>query len=306
MPLVTIGLPVFNGEKYLERSLDAILAQTYENIELVISDNASTDRTESICRRYAAKHQKIRYSRNDANIGVFRNNNKVIELGTGEYFMLAGHDDLRSPEQIARCVAVLEENPQYVMAYVATTYIGENDEELDIKETVLDVGSPDVETRFRQIFRLDHKIEPGYGLVRYSALSKIRFGQYPDSDRNFIAELGLRGPFFRVSESLFFRRDHSGSTTQKNSGRYESSPSFDPGGNGRFFFPYFWQGIHYCQAITRSELKLRDKARCLSAMVTWTRQHRRQLINDVKHFLHCVIPRPLLNVLKKVASRRTQ
>jgi glycosyltransferase involved in cell wall biosynthesis len=289
MPLVTIGLPVFNGEKYLERSLDAILAQTYENIELVISDNASTDRTESICRRYAAKHQKIRYSRNDANIGVFRNNNKVIELGTGEYFMLAGHDDLRSPEQIARCVAVLEENPQYVMAYVATTYIGENDEELDIKETVLDVGSTDVVTRFREIIRVDHKIEPGYGLIKYVAMSNVRFGHYADSDRVLIAELGLRGPFYRISESLFFRRDHPLNSTQHS--RYGRSDWYNPGRKSRFVFPYCRQGLEYCKAIARSELNFETKFRCYRAMGTWAGRHRRHLLGDAKHFLRSVLPR---------------
>jgi glycosyltransferase involved in cell wall biosynthesis len=289
VPLVTIGLPVFNGEKYLERSLDAILAQTYENIELVISDNASTDRTESICRSYAAKDPRVKYSRNETNFGVFRNNNKVLALGSGTYFMLAGHDDLRSPEQIARCVAVLEEKPQYVLAYVATTYIGEHDEELGIKETVLDVGSTDIVTRFREIIRVDHKIEPGYGLIRYTALSNVRFGHYADSDRVLIAELGLRGPFYRNSESLFFRRDHPLNSTQQS--RYGRTEWYNPDSKSRFVFPYCRQGLEYCRAIALSKLDLETKFRCYKAMGTWVVRHRRHLLGDGKHFVRSVLPR---------------
>jgi glycosyltransferase involved in cell wall biosynthesis len=280
-----------------------MLAQTYENIEIVISDNASTDRTEEICLQYAAKYPIIKYSRNGTNIGGFRNNNRVINLASGKYFMLAGHDDLRSPEQIARCVDVLEKNLQFVMAYVATAYIGEHDEELDIEEVILEADLADANRRFREIYRLDHKIEPVYGLIRRSALSNIRFGQYPDSDRVFVAELVLRGPFYRISEYLFFRRDHSDSSTQKFAGRYASANWFDPDDNSRFFFPYFRQGVHYCRAIIRSPLKLKEKARCFSSMGTWIVQYRRHLVNDVKHFLANTLPQPLVRVLKKMAGR---
>jgi glycosyltransferase involved in cell wall biosynthesis len=305
-PLVTIGMPVFNGESYLERSIDAILAQTYQNFELVISDNASTDRTESICRAYAAKNPEIKYFRNEVNIGGFANHNKLIELGSGDYLMLTGHDDLRHPEQISRCLQVLEENPQYVMSYVATTYIGENDEVLDIKETPLELDSPKVETRFREIFRRDHKIEPIYGLIRYSALSGIRFGLYPDSDRVFIAELGLMGPFFRIPEPLFFRRDHAQSMTRKYNSRYNYEQPSRPDGSARFLFPFLRQGVKYVTAIFRSQLSLMDKARCYRQMGTWVVLYRRQLIGDTKHFLLTIIPRPWTDKLKRVIRRRTQ
>jgi glycosyltransferase involved in cell wall biosynthesis len=86
IPRVSIGLPVFNGEKYLAEALDSILSQTYRDFKLIISDNASTDRTEQICREYAAKDRRIRYYRNEKNIGAPKNFNRVFELSSGKYF----------------------------------------------------------------------------------------------------------------------------------------------------------------------------------------------------------------------------
>jgi glycosyltransferase involved in cell wall biosynthesis len=88
-PRLSIGMPVFNGEKYLKEALDSILAQTYSDFELLISDNASTDRTEQICREYAAKDRRIRYYRNEKNIGAPKNFNRVFELSSGKYFRWA-------------------------------------------------------------------------------------------------------------------------------------------------------------------------------------------------------------------------
>ena len=103
-PRVTIGLPVYNGEDFLESALDTLLAQTYTDFELVIADNASTDRTGEICRR-AARDARVRYHRNDENVGAMRNFNRVFELARGEYFMWAAHDDAHEPDYLRRCVS---------------------------------------------------------------------------------------------------------------------------------------------------------------------------------------------------------
>src|SRR5688572_10868700 len=97
-PRVSIGLPVYNGENYLAEAIDSILAQTFEDFELIISDNASTDRTQEICEAYAAKDGRIRYYRSEVNKGSAWNFNRVFELARGEYFKWAAHDDYIAPE----------------------------------------------------------------------------------------------------------------------------------------------------------------------------------------------------------------
>lgn len=103
-PVVSIGLPVYNGGEALRRALDSLLAQIYESLEIVISDNASTDETEAICRDYAARDRRVRYLRNDTNIGAVANFNRAFELTCGSYFMWASHDDTWSPEYVATCM----------------------------------------------------------------------------------------------------------------------------------------------------------------------------------------------------------
>jgi glycosyltransferase involved in cell wall biosynthesis len=99
VPRLTVGLPVYNGEKYLAESLEALLGQSYEDFELIISDNASTDGTADICRRYGEQDSRIRYVRQSRNIGCAPNHNFVVKEARGELFKWASDDDLyaRSP-----------------------------------------------------------------------------------------------------------------------------------------------------------------------------------------------------------------
>ena len=105
-PRVSIGLPVYNGEKYLRAALDCILRQDYADFELVICDNASSDGTEAICREYAARDGRIRYTRNETNIGASGNYKRVFELARGEFFKWASHDDTFHPSLVRRCMEV--------------------------------------------------------------------------------------------------------------------------------------------------------------------------------------------------------
>src|SRR5215218_525857 len=115
-PAASVGVPVYNGEEFLAPALDAILAQDYADFELIISDNASTDGTQEIARQYAARDPRVRYSRNETNIGAVGNFNRVFALSTGKYFMWAGAHDLRHPSMLSRCIAVLEEDAEVVLA----------------------------------------------------------------------------------------------------------------------------------------------------------------------------------------------
>lgn len=117
-PRLSIGLPVYNGEEYLAESLDALLGQTYGDFELVISDNASTDGTQDICREYAARDARIRYLRQPRNIGATPNHNQVFAECRGELFKWASHDDLYGRDLLRRCVEALDARPEVILAHM--------------------------------------------------------------------------------------------------------------------------------------------------------------------------------------------
>jgi glycosyltransferase involved in cell wall biosynthesis len=281
-PKVSVGLPVFNGERFLESALDGLAGQTYGNLEIIISDNASTDRTEAICRAYAARHPFIRYSRNAENIGGFRNNNRVIDLAIGKYFLLTGHDDLRDPTQIERCVEVLERDEDCVLCYTATVYIDVGGRPLDETEGVLSVESASPTARFREVLRQRHRVETVYGVVRRSALGRIRFRQFADSDRVWVAELALRGKFRRIPDPLFFRRQHAQKSTILYPTRYARAEWFNPGRRNAWRFPHVQQGAAYFAAITAGPIPWTTKLACYWELVKWLRWNVRWMLGDLR------------------------
>ena len=122
-PRLTIGLPVYNGEKYIAESLDALLGQTYTDFELIISDNASTDGTADICHRYVQQDSRVRYIRQPKNIGLAPNHNVVVEQARGELFKWASNDDLYARELVERCVDALDKYPDVVLAHSWTARV---------------------------------------------------------------------------------------------------------------------------------------------------------------------------------------
>src|SRR5262249_35870034 len=131
VPVVTIGLPVFNGARYLSSSLDSLLAQSFVDFELVISDNASTDATEEICRDYAARDKRIRYLRRGTNRGAAWNFNSLVHESSAPYFKWATHDDVHAPAYVERCLHALEDGGARVsLAYPRTLLIDENGDAL--------------------------------------------------------------------------------------------------------------------------------------------------------------------------------
>jgi glycosyltransferase involved in cell wall biosynthesis len=125
-PLVSIGLPIYNAEQSLRRALDTLLAQDYPNIQLIISDNASTDDTWAICQQYEAQDSRIRLYRSPTNIGANGNFERVFSLATGEFFMWAAHDDWWEPTFVSQCMVRLEAVPNSVLCHVAHEEIDEN------------------------------------------------------------------------------------------------------------------------------------------------------------------------------------
>ncbi|MEO1346882.1 MAG: glycosyltransferase family A protein, partial [Pseudomonadota bacterium] len=119
-PRVTIGVPVYNGDAYLAEALDSILNQTFTDFEVIISDNASTDGTEQICRDYAARDDRVRYIRQEKNLGAAPNFNLLVPIARGEYFKWAASDDLIAPEFLNYCVEALEKEFDASLAMTQT------------------------------------------------------------------------------------------------------------------------------------------------------------------------------------------
>jgi glycosyltransferase involved in cell wall biosynthesis len=216
-PRLSIGLPVFNGEKYLGDALDSILAQTFTNFELIISDNASTDNTQNICQRYAVLDNRIRYYRTDRNLGAPLNYNRTFELSRGEYFKWASHDDVLAHEYLHKCVSVLDKDPSIVLCHSRTARINERGELVGNYDHKMRIDSPNMSERFRDLISIKYNpCWPIFGVMRSNILARTPLhGNYPGADGNLLAEIALYGRIFEIPEYLFFRRDHPQAYTRK-------------------------------------------------------------------------------------------
>lgn len=295
-PRVSIGLAVYNGEKFLEKAIDSILAQTYTDFELILSDNASSDATEEICKEYAAKDKRIRYHRNAENIGGANNENQTFRMSRGEFFRWAAHDDVCAPELIEKCIAVLDQEPSVVLCYTMLTDINEADEHLRTISQKRGI-SEKAYVRFRDLASREHNCEATYGLIRSDVLRKTRLEQnYTDSDRTLLCELSLYGKFYEIPEPLFFKRYH-----QKN--MYIDWRArmawFNPALKGKAVFPYWMQFFDYLVTINRVPINWFDKLMCYLYMGYWLLINGKRMVKDLSVAVFAFVTRAGVSKQKK-------
>jgi len=217
-PRLTIGLPVYNGERYLPGAVGSILAQTYGDYELLIADNASSDGTEEICRGLSREDSRIRYVRHDENIGVVPNHNYTVNAARGELFRWAADDDLIRPTGLEACVRLLDESgPETVLAFPRTEVVDEDGRHVRYWAEQGAVEQPEPEQRLRVL--LEHPaghlrggfLPPFYAVVRTAVLrSTALLRPFYPADVVLVVELALRGKFGEVPEPLYVRRQHPG------------------------------------------------------------------------------------------------
>ena len=261
---------MFNGEPFLRETLDSILAQTHQEFELIISDNASTDGTEGICRAYAARDCRIRYCRHAHNRGASWNYNRVFELSAGQYFKWAAHDDLYTPDFLARCVAVLDGDPSVVVCYSKTKFIDETGRVLGEYDLAPHADSPSPHQRFRDLILTDHWCYPIFGVIRSGALKMTPLmGYYSSADRVLLARLGLLGRFHEIPDCLFFYREHPGQSTRVFVTRHQRATWFNPDLEGRVVFPDWRIFAEYYAAVRESPLGRLDRTRCYLHLTRW-------------------------------------
>ena len=283
-PVVSIGFAVYNGEKYMSEAIESLLRQTFENLELIICDNASTDSTESIARGFAASDGRVRYVRNDTNIGGARNENKTFRLSRGKYFRLAADDDVCDPELIERCVTALELAPDAVLCATYIRKIDEfGDQTGDLMPLLGTATSPS--RRFRELYTLQHDCELTYGLIRSSVLARTDLQMnYTDSDRTLLCELALHGRFVIIPEFLFSKRYHPGMSTQVFPDWYSRMRWFDSSyDDDHVLMPHWEQLTHYLRIIARAPISFTERRRCFTAMASWlvTENRWRDLRHDI-------------------------
>ena len=210
-PDVSLALPVYNGEKFVADAIRSILAQDYKNFELIITDNASTDGTEKICRDFAASDARVRYVRNERNLGAGPNYNLGFELSRGKYFKWCACDDRISENFLGACVAALEKNQDAVLAYGKTQTIDQDGRLIPLVGGMMSPqqAGDGPSTRFRK--DLDDRTTNFeiFGLFRSDALRKSTMHRsYYGSDKTLMTELTLLGRFIFVPGITFYNREH--------------------------------------------------------------------------------------------------
>jgi len=284
VPLISIGLPVYNGEKYIESSIDSILAQTFGDFELIISDNASTDNTEIICKKYAENDSRIIYHRNEENVGAARNYNLIVEKARGKYFRWQNADDLIEPDLHQLCLDTLEKNPDAVLAYGKTKIIDGNNKVLSEYEDNLDLQEDSVYERLRTFFDNVGMTNIIYGLIRTKELSQTAMMQgFIASDTNLLGELCLYGKFIEIPVFLFSRRMHEEASSWDKKDEDVQKDFWDPK-KKKLKYQIVLRHIAYLKASLRApikEEKLKTVVFILRRMI-WSRQ---KLIKDIKQSL---------------------
>lgn len=278
-PRVTIGMPVHNAEAYLEVAVGSLLRQSFSSLELIISDNASDDRTAAIGEELARRDPRVRYRRNARNLGAAANYNIVVELARAPYFAWANHDDVWHEDYLAECVAVLDTNPRAVLAYARASKIDERGAEVAELTAGLGLDRPGPHQRLRRFHDLFQAVDrrrgwhedaieglwiPVYGVVRTDLLrATALIGPYVSSDTVLLEELLMLGEFHEVPRTLFFKRDHPGRSMRANAAYDDRVAWFTGAGAGTLIFPR-WRILQgRLRAVARVDLDIPTRARCL-------------------------------------------
>ncbi len=284
MSRVTVGLPVYNGSNYLGTAIESILGQTFSDFDLIISDNASTDATEQICREYANQDRRVRYVRQNTNLGAAGNHNVLVRMSETPYFKWAAHDDVLAPGFLATCVEALDQNPAAVLASPASCYIDEKGLVLPysaerggvvdragvcwprLPEENDNLMACDPAVRFEAVMLNTVMCVEIFGLMRRTALLRTSLqGPFSGADKVVLAQMSLMGPFWLGKERLFYRRSHDEQFSASSSGAYRAQ--WFSGRRDSMFIQQIKLLRAYFSALSMADLTIRQRYSCLRAIV---------------------------------------
>lgn len=281
MTRVSVGLPVYNAERYLDQALSSLVSQTHEDLEIIISDNGSTDSTTEICRRFAAEDPRIVFHRHDHNRGAGWNFNFVLDQASAPYFRWYAYDDWLDPRCIERCSAALDADPSLILVWPRTIVVDERGRQTNETPGDLywDPRTPSSRVDSLLGRHIDQSLlrlcTPIYGLIRRDVLTRARpHGSYPSADSAMLVELAMLGPWRRVDDAAFYMRRHAASSTVDKRPD-EIAAWFDPARTIPFVMPtttLFWG---YLLAILTRGVSLRERVKSARVVVWWVFQERR-------------------------------
>ncbi|WP_158885979.1 glycosyltransferase family 2 protein [Rhodanobacter sp. L36] len=205
-PLMTIGVPVFNEERFIDSALTSLRGQDYPNLEIIIADNASTDRTLEICKRHALEDTRIRIETTEINRGAVANFGHVLDMASGAYFMWAAGHDLWTSNLVSECISLLEDDARACLAFASSRWIGVDSEPLAMASGWSDTRDLAAAARFFTIFW--GNMHPVMGVMRTHRMRECSpMPGIVGGDLVFLADLSLRGSFLHAAKSCWSRRE---------------------------------------------------------------------------------------------------
>jgi glycosyltransferase involved in cell wall biosynthesis len=295
-PLVSVGIPIRNGQNYIREALESILAQTITDFEIVICDNASTDNTEAICRGFANRDVRVRYFRNERNLGPAGNHNRCVERSRGKYFRWHAHDDLLAPTYLERVLGVMETDLTVANCHSWTRRIRADGSHFGDYKFVIGTDAASLPTRFSRLINVRHRDHLEYeifGLWRREQMIKTRL-QSPcaHGDRVHLVRMILFGRFYEVPEFLFIAREHAGQSlalkTRRSrflnflgSGPIPPAEWWNPELAGKATFPEWNLLKEYWNMLDEVPIDPRDRAACRRIVARWAVTNSHKLGRDV-------------------------
>ncbi|MGB7601107.1 MAG: glycosyltransferase family 2 protein [Candidatus Sulfotelmatobacter sp.] len=291
-PLVSIGLPVYNGENYVAEAIQCVRNQTFCNWELIICDNSSTDGTVALCRHLADQDSRIRVYQNPRNMGVSFNYNEVFRRSQGKFFKWAAHDDLFAPRFIERCVAELDEDQRVVLVFPKLSYIDTDGNVLRRQASELSVLGSTVESRAKQFMKLAAQgtdfLWLAYGLFRRNVLAETgAMGLYAGDDQVLLFKIALLGDIKQIDEEMFFRREHREASTCKRGSTVRERAKFAyADDNRRLVLPWCHLLKEHLSCVLRTPISFWSRLGCATAVL-------RRFLGLWKFFVEEAIHSPL-------------
>lgn len=283
IPKISVGMPVYNGEVYLESAIDSILGQSEGDFELLISDNASTDKTQEICSDYKSQDSRIRYFRNAENLGAAENYNQVFRRARAPYFRWFNGDDLSEPELHSKCLHALDTNPDAVLSYGRTHLINDDGGFIQEYSDNLNLGQASPVDRYKAFFAQVGLTNIIYGLMKTDVLKNTFLmgnGKFPAADINLMAELTLYGKFIEIDEFLFSRRMHEqASSWQRDDNTVQEH--FWSGGSYEFKLPSWKSDYSNLVSVWRSPISIYDKNRLTRYILSQMYKNKRALAKEI-------------------------
>jgi glycosyltransferase involved in cell wall biosynthesis len=267
---VSVGIPVFNGEAYLEDAIRSVLAQDFDDLELVVCDNASTDRTREIIADWAASDRRVVALANPRNLGAAPNYNRVFRESRGTYFRWLAHDDRLLPGYLSRAVALLDARPEVVLCNALVEYIDAAGRSIGIYDSGLArADDPSPVRRFAAMVLHSHSCVDFFGLARREAmLGSLLHGPFHGADRAFLAQMALRGRLAQIKEPLVQMREHPNRYTRRHV-RVADRARWHNASASRLSFPTWRLHREYLRLVTGESLGPVERLGALVVLVLW-------------------------------------